>query len=66
MPAALNAANEAVVGLFLDNAIRFNQIPAIINNVMSRHKSIRCDDLETIFEVDRWARSTVAEMIKEV
>ncbi|MBF0317566.1 MAG: 1-deoxy-D-xylulose-5-phosphate reductoisomerase [Nitrospirae bacterium] len=66
MPAALNAANEAVVDLFLAKAIRFNQIPTIINDVMSRHKSIRCDNLETIFEVDRWARSTVAEIIKEV
>ncbi|MBF0539106.1 MAG: 1-deoxy-D-xylulose-5-phosphate reductoisomerase [Nitrospirae bacterium] len=63
MPAALNAANEAVVELFLVNAIRFNQIPAIINDVMSRHKTVACDDLEVIFEVDRWARSTVAELI---
>ncbi|MBF0609191.1 MAG: 1-deoxy-D-xylulose-5-phosphate reductoisomerase [Candidatus Magnetobacterium sp. LHC-1] len=65
MPAAMNAANEEVVALFLAGAICFNQIPAIINEVMSKHKNVRCDDLEAIFEVDRWARSTVADITRE-
>jgi len=37
MPAVLNAANEKAVGLFLQEKIRFLDIPEIIEKVMGRH-----------------------------
>lgn len=37
MPAAMNAANEAAVNAFLEDKIRFTDIPAVIREVMNRH-----------------------------
>jgi 1-deoxy-D-xylulose-5-phosphate reductoisomerase len=38
MPAVLNAANEEAVKLFLNDKIRFHEIPLIIERVMKKHK----------------------------
>jgi len=63
MPAVLNAANEEAVGLFLDEKIRFLDIPKIIENVMGRH-SIKPDpDIDDIIDIDLWARRKVREII---
>ncbi|MBF0342883.1 MAG: 1-deoxy-D-xylulose-5-phosphate reductoisomerase [Nitrospirae bacterium] len=64
MPIVLNAANEAAVALFISGIIKFNQIPVILRDVMSRHKTIACNDIDTIFEVDGWARSAIKEKIR--
>ncbi|HYU20744.1 MAG TPA: 1-deoxy-D-xylulose-5-phosphate reductoisomerase [Chloroflexota bacterium] len=55
-PAALNAANETAVELFLNGLIRFDQIPEMVEAVLERHVQIRDPDLEVVGEVDRWAR----------
>lgn len=59
MPAVLNAANEQAVSLFLNDTIRFVDIPTIISRVMDRHTLIRHPDIETLKEVDRWAREEI-------
>jgi len=64
MPTVLNGANEELVSLFLENKISFNDIPRYIEVVMNRHKIISKPNLEDIFEVDKWARSIVLELIK--
>lgn len=63
MPAAMNAANEAVVGLFLDGRIGFADIPRIIEEIMHKHAVNTNPGLDDIIETDRWARITIGGMI---
>ncbi len=57
MPAVLNAANDVAVQRFLDGALPFPEIWRIVERVMERHHPIPLPDLDTILEVDRWARA---------
>ena len=59
MPAALNGANEAAVGLFLEDRIGFNDIPRLIEKVMNAHIVNTKPVLNDIIEVDKWARKMV-------
>ncbi|KJR42693.1 1-deoxy-D-xylulose 5-phosphate reductoisomerase [Candidatus Magnetoovum chiemensis] len=65
MPAVLNAANEELVQMFLNNTIGFTDIPTYIEQVMEIHKNGYNINIENIFEADAWARRTVIEKIKE-
>ncbi|PPS44900.1 1-deoxy-D-xylulose-5-phosphate reductoisomerase [Chroococcidiopsis sp. TS-821] len=58
MPAVLNAANEQAVALFLEEKIRFLDIPRCIEQVCDRHTADNCANpsLEDIVNADRWAR----------
>ena len=55
-PAALNAANEVAVGLFLEGKIPFLDIPAVIEGVLDRHRAGDPESLEAVLEVDRRSR----------
>lgn len=59
MPAALNGANEAAVGLFLEGRIGFNDIPRLVEKVMNAHIVNTNPVLNDIIEVDKWARKMV-------
>ncbi|MEM9006759.1 MAG: 1-deoxy-D-xylulose-5-phosphate reductoisomerase [Cyanobacteria bacterium P01_F01_bin.86] len=61
MTAVLNAANEQAVALFLDEQIRFLDIPKVIEQVCDRHRSelVTQPTLDDILTVDQWARSAV-------
>lgn len=63
MPAVLNAANEQAVALFLDEKIRFLDIPRLIEVTCDRHQADNCTNpsLDDILAADRWARQAVAE-----
>ena len=63
MPAALNAANEEAVALFLAERIPFLDIPRLIERVCDRHRSdLRPDPaLEDVLAVDAWARRAARE-----
>ncbi|WP_448564789.1 1-deoxy-D-xylulose-5-phosphate reductoisomerase [Trichothermofontia sp.] len=63
MPAVLNAANEQAVALFLEEKIRFLDIPRLIEQVCDRHQADNCANpsLEDILAADQWARQAVAE-----
>ncbi|NJD04243.1 MAG: 1-deoxy-D-xylulose-5-phosphate reductoisomerase [Ruminiclostridium sp.] len=63
MPAAMNAANEAAVGLFLKDGIRFTDIPRIIEKIMQKHSVNTKPGLDDIIETDRWARNTVGGLV---
>ncbi len=63
MPTVLNAANEEVVASFLEQKIRFMQIPEIIHRVMDQHICINKPSLEQILESDRWAREYSREQV---
>jgi 1-deoxy-D-xylulose-5-phosphate reductoisomerase len=57
MPAAMSAANEVAVAAFLDQRIRFMDIPRIIASTMEAHNTEPCSSIESVLEADRWARS---------
>jgi 1-deoxy-D-xylulose-5-phosphate reductoisomerase len=56
MPAVLNAANEVAVTLFLREAVRFTDMPKLIEEVLSSHQMKGAPDIHDILEADRWAR----------
>lgn len=61
MTAVLNAANEQVVALFLDEKIHYLDIPKVIEGVCEHHKAnnIAHPSLEDILTADQWARGEV-------
>jgi 1-deoxy-D-xylulose-5-phosphate reductoisomerase len=56
IPAVMNAANEVAVGKFLNNEIRFTDIPRMISEAMEKHSSSANPSLEDIVEADGWTR----------
>jgi 1-deoxy-D-xylulose-5-phosphate reductoisomerase len=60
-PAVLNAANEAAVQAFLDRKIAFGRIVELVGGALESVKPQPADDLATILEADRAARTCVAE-----
>ncbi len=61
MPAVLNAANEQAVALFLDEKIRFLDIPKLIEKACDKHQADNCESpaLDDILAADKWARQEV-------
>ncbi|MBO1350506.1 MAG: 1-deoxy-D-xylulose-5-phosphate reductoisomerase [Hormoscilla sp. GUM202] len=61
MAAVLNAANEQAVSLFLEEKIRFLDIPRVIESACDRHLGELCHHptLDDIIAADRWARQAV-------
>ncbi len=59
-PAALCAADEAAVDLFLKGKIRFTDIPVLIENVLESHRPVHNPSIDDILEVD----SLVSEEIR--
>jgi 1-deoxy-D-xylulose-5-phosphate reductoisomerase len=58
MPAVLNAANEVAVDEFLQRRLRFCDIPAVIEHVMSEHLPVAEPALDDILAADGWARES--------
>ena len=57
-PAALSAADEVAVEMFLGGAIGFTDIPAVVEWTLSRHDPAPAPALEDILAADEWARRT--------
>jgi len=68
MPAVLNAANEQAVALFLEERIRFLDIPQLIEQACDRYQIHNCSTptLDDILAADEWARREVLEAIQVV
>ncbi|MDB9447836.1 1-deoxy-D-xylulose-5-phosphate reductoisomerase [Anabaena sp. CS-542/02] len=68
MPAVLNAANEQVVALFLDEKIQFLDIPRCIELVCDRHQNHNCSNpsLNDILAADKWARQEVVTLAHQL
>jgi 1-deoxy-D-xylulose-5-phosphate reductoisomerase len=58
-PAALNAANEAAVRLFLDRRVAFTAIAPAIRRALDAHVARPLASLEDVFAADREARDAV-------
>ena len=63
-PAVLNAANEEVVRAFLEDRVRFLDIPAIVEQTLDAHEVVPVGNLETVLEVDNWAREYAREIME--
>ena len=57
MPAVLNAANEIAVQAFLDEKIRLSDVPKIIESVMNEHEKKEVQNLESVLQADKFART---------
>lgn len=63
MPAVLNAANEEAVAAFLEERVRFVDIPVMIEQVMRRHTPQPHPSFADVLAADRWARQEAHEQI---
>lgn len=57
MPSVLNAANEVAVDLFLNNKIKFLDIPKMVYEIIKKHRVVQNPSLKQILEADSWARN---------
>jgi 1-deoxy-D-xylulose-5-phosphate reductoisomerase len=66
MPVVLNGANEMAVEAFLKHRLAFTQIPVVIAEALSRHRSFPSPALEEILAADHWSRQEADRIIKEI
>ncbi|MBR1870225.1 MAG: 1-deoxy-D-xylulose-5-phosphate reductoisomerase [Kiritimatiellae bacterium] len=55
-PAVLSAADEVAVRSFIEGAIRFADIPRIVEETLSKVPILSCDSIANVLEADRRAR----------
>ena len=65
-PAVLNATNEIAVAAFLDQKIKFVDLPGIIDMVLNAHVCRINPSLEDIIEADTWARIKITKIIERI
>lgn len=64
-PAVLNAANEECVAAFLDSRIGYLDIVDTVAQVLERHEGLATvDSVETLADVEHWARAYAQEIIQ--
>jgi 1-deoxy-D-xylulose-5-phosphate reductoisomerase len=61
-PAALNAADEEAVRLFLAGAIGFEDLIGLVDEVLTDHRPVPVTDLAAVWSADRWARARLADL----
>ena len=66
MPTILNAANEIAVEAFLNEQIRFTDIPVVIEKTMHAIPMQIADSLETILATDKQARVVANQAIQDL
>ena len=66
MTAVMSAANEIAVKYFLNDKIKFNMIPNIVEAVIKKHKVIKSNNISKYIEADLWARQMVHDVIKKL
>jgi len=65
MPCVMNAANEIAVDFFLNEKIRFLDIPRAIRAVMDAHKPLSNPDIDEILAADDWARKEAVKILQK-
>ena len=65
-PAALNAANEVAVQLFLEGTLGFTAIPRVVERVLAKCGSGAALTLAGAVEADSWARQKAAEIAENI
>jgi len=69
MPAVLNAANEVAVEAFLQEQIRFIDIPVLNQQTMQRLEAcaqVQCTTIDALLDIDARARETAQAIIQEI
>ena len=66
MPTVLNASNEIAVDEFLNERIKFTDIPVIIEKCMTQFSAEKADTLEIILKADKDAREQSYKIIKDM
>ena len=65
MPCVLNAANEIAVQSFLENKIKFLDIPRFIKTMMEKHNIINNPSLIEILEIDQKIKEETKKIIEK-
>jgi 1-deoxy-D-xylulose-5-phosphate reductoisomerase len=60
---ALNAADEVAVAAFLQGQIGFDEIPSLIEHVLSATKTGKMESIKQVLETDLLARDTAREQV---
>ena len=63
--AILNAANEVAVEAFLNNQIRFTEIPQLVEAAMENISGVEADSIDTVLSADAEARRFVLAHVAE-
>ncbi len=61
-PAALCAADDVAVGLFLESRLRFTDIPTLVQSVLDEHVCGDGESLNDILDAEAWARRRAHEL----
>ena len=64
-PAALSAADDVAVDLFLKHRIGFLDIPRIVGEVLEEHQSVSEPSLDQILAADAWAREKAMTLVEK-
>lgn len=65
-PAALNGADEAAVGLFLEGKIAFKDIAILIENTLMAYTVKKAESAEDALAADSWARERVLKNCQKI
>ena len=65
-PVALNAADEVAVAAFLEEQIRFDEIPRVIEDVLSATKTGKMESIKQVLETDLESRRAARERVKQL
>ena len=65
MPAVLNAANEVAVASFLEQKLRFTEIPQVIESCMERISQRPADSIAAVLDADSEARALAERHINK-
>jgi 1-deoxy-D-xylulose-5-phosphate reductoisomerase len=63
-PAWLNAANEVAVAAFLEGAVAWVDIPAVVNEALDLHDGTVLVDADSVVEVDRRVRDLTRTVVQ--
>lgn len=63
-PVALNAADEIAVAAFLEGQIGFDEIPRVIEDVLSATKTGKMESIHQVLETDQESRRAARERVK--
>jgi 1-deoxy-D-xylulose-5-phosphate reductoisomerase len=66
MPCILNASNEVAVKAFLDEKIRFTQMPDVVEYTLEHSSFTESPDLDTLEASDSSARETALSFLNKL
>lgn len=65
MPTVLNASNEIAVEYFLNESIKFTDIPEVVEKSMNLHRNIINPNLDDILNSDKQTRENVIKILEK-